>query len=74
MLLALRNYIQRLGRVSNVQLAKAHQMELATLEPMLTFLISKNIIFAVSQKPRGCAMRCQKCHETDVVFYSPIIQ
>lgn len=68
MLLQLRDYIQREGRVSLQQLVRAFQIDENALLPMLNVWVQKGILSS-QEHGKGCFSACGQCPKTKVVFY-----
>lgn len=68
MLLQVRNYIQREGRVSLQQLTREFRMDESALNPLLDIWLKKGVISA-HQPAKGCRSACAKCPTSAVVFY-----
>lgn len=57
MLLQIREYIRRERLVSNQQIARALQIDLLALEPMLSLLVTRGVL-RHAQETAGCAKPC----------------
>ncbi|MCC5791208.1 MAG: hypothetical protein JJT82_01165 [Legionellaceae bacterium] len=74
MLLQIRDYIRREKVVSNQQLARAFQLDVDSLQPMLDCWLAKGRI-SLCQAPVGCKSRCFKCQQPPVYYaYVPALE
>lgn len=68
MLLQLRDYIVRERVASLQQLTREFHIDATAIQPMLTLLIKKGLIFPTENKAR-CQSPCGQCKSSPSVFY-----
>ena len=68
MLLQIRAFIQREHIVSNQQIARAFNINLLALQPILDLCLRKQMIETYKNN-RFCAKKCQKCLVQSIIYY-----
>jgi hypothetical protein len=68
MLLQICEFMQREKIASNQQIARAFQLDIAALEPMLAMCLRKGML-SYAAAPSSCQQRCTKCQLQSVVYY-----
>ena len=68
MLLQIRDYIRRVGVVSNQQLAREFHVDIPALQPMLELWLRKGVIKKF-QEQTSCKSTCFKCKNQSLEYY-----
>ena len=71
MLLAIRDFIQAQGTVSNEQLSREFRIATEALQPMLAFCVAKGLIRLLNPR-KSCGSACQSCPSLRIDYYESV--